>query len=67
MKCERGVRNTYGVVTAKSETEAIRLIHVQWIRVQDANIHFPLFEVGSGDKVDTWGKRLLDLRNGVLG
>ena len=59
--------NTYWVVTAKSKAEAVGLIHVKWICIQDANVHFPLFEVGGGDKVDAWGKGLLDLRNGVLG
>ena len=53
--------NTYRVITAKSEAEAVCLILVKWICIQNANIHFPLFEVGGGDKVDAWGKRLLDL------
>ena len=55
---------TYRVITAKSKAEAKGLVQVDRICVQNADVHFPLFEVGSGDEIDTWGKGLLDLRVG---
>ena len=47
---------TYGVITAKSKAEAVYLVHVEWVCVKNTNVHFPLFKVGGGDEVDTWGK-----------
>ena len=57
---------TYRVITAKSEAEAEGLVQVDRICIQNANVHFPLFEVGSGDEIYTWGEGLLDLRVGRL-
>ena len=53
---------TYGVITAESKAETKSLVHVDRVRIQNANVHFPLFEVGSGDEIDTGGKGLLDLK-----
>lgn len=55
---------TYGVITAESKAEAKGLVQVDRVCVQNADVHFPLFEVGSGDEIDTWRKGLLDLRVG---
>ena len=55
---------TYRVITAKSKAEAKGLIQVDRVCVQNADVHFPLFEVGSGNEIDTGGKGLLDLRVG---
>ena len=55
---------TYRVITAKSKAEAKGLVHVDRVCVQNADVHFPLLKVGSGDEIDTWGKGLLDLRVG---
>ena len=55
---------TYGVITAESKAEAKGLVHVDRVCVQNADVHFPLFKVGSGDKINTGGKGLLDLRIG---
>ena len=53
---------TYGVVAAESKAETKSLVHVDRVCIQNANVHFPLFEVGSGDEIDTGGKGLLDLK-----
>ena len=58
------VGSTYWVITAKSEAKAVCLIHVEWICIQDANVHFPLLEVRGRYEVNPWGKGLLNLRFG---
>ncbi len=60
------VGSTYWVITAKSEAKAVCLIHVEWICIQDANVHFPLLEVRGRYEVNPWGKGLLNLRFGKL-
>ena len=58
---ERKVMDTYRVIAAESEAKTVYLVQVEGVCVQDADIHFPLFEVGGGDEVDSRWKRLLDL------
>lgn len=41
----RGKRRTNGVVLAEAEAEAVGLVEVEGVGVEDLDVHLPLFEV----------------------
>lgn len=47
---------TYRVAIGEDEAEAVDLIEVQRIAVQDLNVNLPFTEVIRLDKIDAWGK-----------
>lgn len=53
---EGTVPPTYRVTIGEDEAEAIDLIEVQRIAVQDLNVNLPFSEVIRLDKINAWGK-----------
>ncbi len=49
------------VAAAKPEAQAEDFIQVDWIGVQDPNVHLPFFEVVCRDETDAWWEVLMDL------
>jgi len=54
-------RRTDRVVVAEAEAEAVGLVEVEGVGVEDLDVHLPLFEVVGGDEGYTWWEGLLDL------
>ena len=49
------------IVGAEAEAEAVGLVFVEGVGVEDSDVHLPLFEVVGVDERYAWGKTLLYL------
>ena len=49
-------RDTNGVVFAKAEAQAESLVLVEWVAVENADVHEPFLEVGRGDEDEAGGE-----------
>lgn len=56
-----GEERTDWVVWGKVELEAVDLVHVDWIRVHDLDVHEPDLEIVCRDERDAWGEGALEL------
>lgn len=47
-------RRTDWVVLRETEVEAICLVQIEWIRIQNLDVHLPYLEVVRLDELDAW-------------
>lgn len=53
--------HTDGVVGAESEFEAIDLVHIERVVVENFDIHLPLFEIVRRGYADAWWEVFVNL------
>jgi hypothetical protein len=49
-----GIRRTYWIARAELELEAVYLIHINGIRIEDSDVHIPLVEAVCSDQANAW-------------
>lgn len=57
----KGRESTDWVAATEAKSETKYFVQVDWVGIEDANVHLPFFEIVCWDKTDAWREILMDL------